>query len=487
MNFVWILVPATAAVLLSPLITKSLSMEQVDKAVIEFDSAIGDFPVLLERRKLDSGYLSSALTTRVHLKEFLPELKQELCIDLLTEISHSFTDVLTGNITSTRTTILPLNEQGSECGVKGIFENYKELKDFYDSNYGGKSPFVINASYSFLGSPEGSFTILPFKIDIPNSKDYSGPVIISSQQLTGDIKASNNLEAFTFNMDWEGFETVLPIESAPFEMKLGHLSLEGDQYIAYENIWLGNVNQTFSDLNIVTVDAGKVNKFELPEIVLNSKAYEDEQGVQSESLLKINNINRSLGDFVLDLDIKNIDPKALSAITHLLEDVLPSLEVGEALTEIQINELFLHGKSLIAKALLNINSLQYTVNNSVISIDGSFNAQRAANLSLQEIISSPMGIIKMLFLELNGTVDKNFGDAVSDTYAKYIVSSKGLPDDQVATVRENTKAMINNQISGILAMGYLVGQGNTYTSSIKLADAVASINGEVVQIPFPQR
>jgi uncharacterized protein YdgA (DUF945 family) len=270
-------------------------------------------------------------------------------------------------------------------------------------------------------------------------------------------------------------------------MKLGHLSLEGDQYIAYENIWLGNVNQTFSDLNIVTVDAGKVNKFELPEIVLNSKAYEDEQGVQSESLLKINNINRSLGDFVLDLDIKNIDPKALSAITHLLEDVLPSLEVGEALTEIQINELFLHGKSLIAKALLNINSLQYTVNNSVISIDGSFNAQRAANLSLQEIISSPMGIIKMLFLELNGTVDKNFGDAVSDTYAKYIVSSKGLPDDQVATVRENTKAMINNQISGILAMGYLVGQGNTYTSSIKLADAVASINGEVVQIPFPQR
>lgn len=487
MNFLWILAPATAAVFLSPLITKPLSMEQVDKAVIEVDSAIGDYPVLLERRKLESGYLSSILTTRVHLNELIPDLKQELCIDLLTEISHSFTDVLSGNITSTRTTILPLSEQGPECGIKGIIENDKELNNFYAANFGGKSPLILNASYSMLGSPESTFTLLPFKMDIPNPKDDTGTVTISSAQLMGGITASNRLDKFSFNMNWEGFEAVFQTKDGPFKMKLGHVAVEGDQYIAYENIWLGNVNQIFSDLNIVTIEAGKINKFELPEIVINSKAYDDDQGVQSESQLKVKNINRSLGDIELDLYIKNMDPKALSAITHLIEDVLPRLEKGKALTENQLNELFVHGKTLISNVTLEINALKYTVNNSAVSIDGAFNAKRAANKTLEEIIASPMDIINLLFLEINGTVDKNFGDAVSEPYAKYMVSSKGLPDDQIATVRETTKAIINNQISGILAMGYLVDQGNTYTSSLKLDNGVASINGEAIQIPFPQR
>jgi uncharacterized protein YdgA (DUF945 family) len=488
MKFVWILAPVGAAFLMSPLVTKPIVMNQIDNAAIQVDKNINDLGLLLERQTEESGFLSSSIVTRIQSTQGIAEQNQEICVDLKTDISHSFTDILLGNMASTTTTLLPMSEQDPNCNVRQIFEDNEQLSEFYANNYGDKSPIIVSSEYGLLGSPKGSFEILPFKIEIPKNDQGEGPVTIDSAALIGNVTASgsfDSLDSYTFDMHWKGFSALIESDTGPIKARIQEMTVEGDQYLAYENIWLGEVNQTFSDLSISRMNGVDITKYSIPSIDVYSNAYEDDNGIQSQAKITLANINENLGDFLMDFSVSNLDPGALSAITKIIDDMVNSNEFQTVSFDGQEEVLLRHAKALIQNAAFDINSIKYTVNNQEVEFKGTLKAQQVAQASFDQIQANPMLLLEMLFFELNGKVNKGFSEAASGPVAQVMSGKPNMSDAELQAAKEGIKMMIDGQLASVVGMGFAVDNGATYNSTLKFDKGMATINGQPIPLPIP--
>lgn len=487
MKLLWILAPVGAVVLLSPLVTKPMIMEQFNSAVLQADKNANEIDLLLERQTEDSGFLSTSIVTRIQSVEGIASNSQAICLDVKTDISHSFSDILQGNIASTTTTILPLSEQDENCNIRQIFETDESLSNFYASNYGDNSPIIIRSEYSITGTPAGSFEILPFKVQIPKNEKGEGPVTIDSSSLIGNITASSSLDSYTFDMAWDGMSALIDSDSGPFKARIKSMTTEGNQYLAYDNIWLGDINQTFTELSISQMSDMEIKKYYLPSIEINSSAFEDSNGIQSRGAIALNGINGDLGNFELDFSLSNLDPEALSSITKIIDDLVSANEFQKVSMEGYEEVLVGHAKILIEKASFSINAIKYGVDNQEVKLDGILKAQNIANASFEQIQNNPMVLLQMFFLELNGKVDKGFSEAVSGPIAKAMSKNPNMSDNEFDVAKNGLKMMIDGQLESIMAMGFLIDQGATYNSALKFENGMPTINGQPLQLPtFPK-
>lgn len=487
MKFAWILAPVGVAVLASPLLTKPIVMNHIDNAAIEVDKNVTSLGLLLERQTIESGLLSSSIVTRVQSVEGIANNSQKICLDLKTEVSHSFTDILLGNMASTTTTILPLSEQDASCSLKMILTEDEALSEFYARNYGEKSPIVVKSEYGLIGSPTGSFEILPFQFEIPKNEKGEGPVSIDSAALIGNITASSSLDSYTFDLHWNGFSALVESDNGPIKARIKEMSVEGDQYLAYENIWLGEIKQALSDVSVSRMNGAELSKYSLPRIDIFSNAFEDKKGIQSNVNITLADINENLGDFEMDFSLSNLDPEAISAITKIIDDMVNANEFEKVYMNGQEEVLISNAKRIIEHATFDINSIKYAVDNQEVKFDGTLQAKGIAKMTFDQVQANPMILLDTLFFQLNGKIDKGFSEAVSGPVAQAISSSKpNMADAELQAARNGIKMMIDGQIASVLAMGFIVDNGKTYNSTLKFEKGMASINGEAIPLPFPQ-
>lgn len=485
MKLVWILAPVGAAILMSPLVTKPIVMKQIDSAAIEVDRNVNGLGLTMEQRTQDSGFLSSSIVTRIQSIEAIGQQNQEICLDIKTDVSHSFLDILQGNMASATTTLLPMSVQDENCNIRQIFEDNDLLSDFYAKNYGDKSPIIVGSAYGILGSTQGSFELLPFKIDIPKNDQGKGSATIESTKIIGNVSASSSLDSYTFDMEWKGFSALIENDSGPIKARVKGMTVKGDQYLAYENIWLGEINQKLTDISVSHMAGAEVTKYSLPEIDISSEAFEDKNGIQSRTKIQINDINENLGDFGMDLSMSNLDPEALSSISTILDDLINNNGFQNTSLNGQEETLISLGQTLLKKAQFDINSIKYELDNQAVEFTGMLKAQEVGLVTLDQIKQNPMQLIEMINFKLKGTVDKGFSEALSGPAAKVMTSSSAESDVEIESAKADFQMMLDGQLANAVGMGFAVENGEKYESEIIFEKGVATINGHPMQLPIP--
>lgn len=482
MKIGWIVASLGAAVIASPLVTKPLALNQVNNVVFEIDKDLNGSGLILERQTEEFGFLSSEFVTRASSLDS----EENICIDLRTEVSHSFIDVLSGRVASTKTTILPMAEQAADCGIKQLFEQDAQLAAFYEENYSDKSPIVVEASHGLSGAVNGYFELLPFKLNVERNDEGIGPISIQSAALSGRVNASSKLDRYTFNSKWDGFEALIDDKSGAVKFRIKEMYAEGEHYLAYDSVWLGDLNQTFSEISMSRMGENGVSKYTLPSLDFESNAYEDSNGIQSRAKIITNNINGDLGDFILDISLSNLDGETLAAFTKVLDEIVESNEFQQVKNlEGQQAALIDYGKQMLAKASLDINAIRYTLNEEEILFTGSLKAPGIAQLNLDQVIANPMMALGIINLEINGKVDKGFSAAISGPGGMAMAKAEN-PAPSDAEIKQASQALqmiVDGQLAAGVGMGFLIDNGATYNSQLKYENGMPMINGQPMQLP----
>lgn len=479
----WAIAPVGAAVLIAPLATKPYANNLLENNLVEFERQATNIGITLERQSESSEFLSSSYITRVGFSEEIQGDNEDLCFDLETVVSHSPTDILRGNFASTSTTVLPLSKQDESCGVKTLFESSPELLSFYEKNYSNNTPIRIDADFGLFGSTTASFEISEFKLDIPKDSNGQEHVSISSEAMVTDLQLENSLQSYTYQMEWGGLDALVEESSGPIKFRISGMTGEGEQHLAYKNIWLGHVNQKLSNVSISQISDVGIKKYSLPSLVLNSNAYEDSNGIQSRFKMTAENINENLGDFELDFSLSNLDPDAMTQITEILDSVDMSDDSQQAQLVAKKDALFHYAKIILQKAILRINGVKYSMDNQELLVNGALKAPGIEQLDIDAVMMNPMSLLTAIEFNLNGKIDKGLSEVLSEPIALAMSDNPSLSGDELEATKGVMKSMMDSQLDAGMAMGFLVDNGNSFNTSVKLENGMPMINGQPMQLP----
>ncbi|MCF8473695.1 MAG: YdgA family protein [Emcibacter sp.] len=361
-------------------------------------------------------------------------------------------------------------------------EIYRDIKERTKIN----SPLTIFASVSYGGETTLNVQSPAFDIDYIDN--------ITAEKFTlnfGGIFAKTHI-----NSHFDQFESNLEIPHAQFTMPTGNISLEGMNAISNgikvnDYLWLGNGNFSLKNLNFVEQKndiSFSLNDFNTT-YNLNK---ESDKNLAFQSNLNAENIKENdinLEKFHLDFSLSQLD---IDAVTDYVKSINEAYQTAENMTQTaeQTSEKIVEIVKRVGDNLLKsspkfiVHDLSFMMGNGIFKSDGKLflNNENLENIPPLSDPSAIMALNKNINLSIFIAFDKTIAKSLAAIALKRQLTAGGVDMDKMP--QEQFDQMIELQTSAALQnftnLGYLIMNGEDYTTSFKMEKGQRSFNGKLL-------